>query len=57
MQVIFKSDDTEEVKRIVKSLDMALFIFDLLQLDSIKGNEEVERLLERYNISIDELIT
>lgn len=57
MQVIFKSEDMEEVKRMVKSLDMALFIFDLLQLNSVKKNKEVERLLEKYNIAIDELIT
>lgn len=57
MKAVFKSEDTEEVKRMVKSLDMALFIFDLLQLNSVKENKEVERLLEKYNIAIDELIT
>jgi hypothetical protein len=55
----FTTDDKKEAVRILKSLDMALFIFDLVAnglKDNDLGREEVANLLEHYDINIYELV-
>jgi len=71
MKATFKSNDEKEINRIVKSLDMACFIFQLTN-NTKKSffddgetayNQAVEdvfnriyEMLEEYNINIDDLI-
>ena len=64
MKATFETEDQQEALRIVKSLDMASFIFELtkntfrhieeITVDEVK--EKINELIERYGINIDELI-
>lgn len=67
MEHIFKTNDSEEAKRIIKSLDMASAIFTIKELirNEIKYHDKdyedlqskVFDILEQYNIDIDDLLT
>lgn len=62
MKVTFVSDDPMEIKRMAKSLDMAIALFEIVNnahrhketLDDYK--EEIHKILEEQNIDIDDLI-
>lgn len=62
MKVTFVSDDPMEIKRMAKSLDMAIALFEIVNnahrhketLDDYK--EEIHKILEEQGINIDELI-
>jgi hypothetical protein len=64
MKTIIETDDEKEAMRLVKSLDMALFIFGVTQLmykyagdtATEEIREEINLLQEKYNININELI-
>lgn len=64
MKATFTSDEEKEIKRLSKSLDMALFIFQLrhnsrkyyFDEDGEKAWQRVCDLLEEYNINIDDII-
>lgn len=67
MKVTFETEDGMESLRVIKSLDMALFIWELLNrgLKQFEESETIEledvremvyNLLEANNINIDELI-
>ena len=66
MEVIFKSSDPSEIKRLSKSEDMALFIWELVHngwrefkhtdYDYEKAWAKIYDLLEEYNVDIDDLI-
>ena len=45
-------DDNQDFKRAVKSLDMAMALWDILQLKKGIGN-----ILDQHGIIIDELLT
>jgi hypothetical protein len=62
MKVTFESEDTKEINRLAKSLDMACALFELkynlfrrVELD-IDIAEEINRIFEDHNINLDELI-
>jgi len=62
MKVTFVSDDPMEIKRIAKSLDMAIALFEIVcnahrhkeTLEDYK--EAIHKILEEQGINIDELI-
>lgn len=66
MKAKFISKDEKEINRLAKSLDMALFIFELRHngwrrfknsdYDYEKAWEVINELLNQYNINIDDLI-
>lgn len=66
MEVIFKTDDPIEAKRLAKATDMALFIHDLVingwkefkhsDYDYEPAWEKIGKLLDEYKINIDDLI-
>ena len=66
MEVIFKSSDPQEIKRIAKADDMANFIWELVHngwrefkhtdYDYKRSWERINTLLEEYRINIDDLI-
>jgi hypothetical protein len=64
MKATFETTDEMEATRLLKSLDMALFIFGLNQLmykyaddtATEEIREEINLLQEKYNININELI-
>ena len=62
MKVTFESEDTKEINRLTKSLDMALALFETkynlfrkVELD-IDIAEEINRIFEDNGINLDELI-
>lgn len=65
MKVIIESEDISEIKRIVKSNDMAGFIFELVHngwrefkdtdYDYNTAWTKINKLLLEYNIDIDDL--
>ena len=66
MVVTFKSNDAQEIKRLAKADDMALFIWALVHngwrdfkhtdYDYEKAWEKIHELLGQFNINIDDLI-
>jgi hypothetical protein len=66
MEVIFKSDDPKETKRLSKANDMASFIWELTHngwrefkhtdYDYQKSWDKINKLLDEYGIDIDDLI-
>ena len=58
MKAIFITEDEKETKRLAKSLDMALFIWELLNRAelSVKSLKEINTLLFKNNIDIYDLI-
>lgn len=66
MEAKFESNDEKEIKRLIKSTDMALFIWELLHngwrefkhsdYDYEPAWNKINSLLEEYNINIDDLI-
>jgi hypothetical protein len=64
MKATFETTDEMEATRLLKSLDMALFIFGVNQLmykyaddtATEEIREEINLLQEKYNININELI-
>lgn len=66
MKAIFKSDDPMEIKRIAKSTDMAMFIWELVHngwrefkhedYDYQKSWDKIHELLKEYDININDLI-
>jgi len=67
MKHIFETEDEQEAKRIVKSLDMANFIWELVHngwrdfkhtdYDYDPAWEKINQLLAEHNINIDDLTT
>ena len=65
MKYVFKCEDDQEAKRVIKSLDMASFIFELVHngwrefkhtdYDYERSWAVINKLLEEHNINIDEL--
>lgn len=66
MKVTFESEDSKEIIRLAKSMDMALFINELVSngwrefkntdYDYEKAWSKIRELLEEYNINPSELI-
>lgn len=66
MKTIFKSKDPAEIKRLAKSEDMAMFIWDLVHngwrdfkqtdYDYKRSWDKIHQLLDENNINIDDLI-
>lgn len=66
MKITFETDDEMEAKRLLKSSDMACFIFELVNngwrdfkhtdYDYQKAWGKINELLEEHNININELI-
>lgn len=66
MKHIFETEDEQEAKRIVKSLDMANFIWELVHngwrdfkhtdYDYDPAWEKINQLLAEHNIDIEDLI-
>jgi hypothetical protein len=66
MKVTFESDDEMEIKRLAKSSDMAMFIWELVNngwrefkhtdYEYEKSWNKINQLLSQYNINIDDLI-
>lgn len=66
MKATFESKDPQEIKRLAKSTDMALFIWELVHngwrefkhsdYDYEPYKDKIHQLLEEYNIDIDDLI-
>lgn len=66
MKVIFETEDEIEAKRLAKSNDMAMFIWQLVHngwrdfkhtdYDYHKAWDKIKELLEEHNINIDDLI-
>lgn len=66
MKVKIEAEDEYEMKRLLKSTDMALFIWELVHngwrdfkhtdYDYQKSWDKINELLERYNINIDDLV-
>lgn len=66
MKVTFETEDKQEIQRLAKSEDMALFIWELVHngwrefkhtdYDYQRSWDKIHELLEEYNINIDELI-
>ena len=66
MEATFRTDDPLEIKRLAKSTDMALFIWELVynawrefkhtDYDYQKACDKINSLLEEHNINIDDLI-
>lgn len=60
MKAVFESDDEQEIKRIAKSTDMALFIFHLVCNSRIEDEGTIQlinQLMNEYSIDIDDLIS
>ena len=62
MKVTFESEDTKEINRLAKSVDMACALFEIkynlfrkVELD-IDIAEEINRILEDNGINLDELL-
>ena len=65
MIVTFKTNDPQEVKRLAKANEMALFIWELVHngwrdfkhsdYDYEPAWEKIHELLQEYNINIDDL--
>ena len=66
MKATFESKEPQEIKRLTKSTDMALFIWQLVHngwrdfkhtdYDYEKAWNKIHELLDEYNIDIDDLI-
>jgi hypothetical protein len=66
MKATFESDDDQEIKRIAKSTDMAMFIWELVHngwrefkhtnYEYEKAWDKISSLLDEHNIKIDDLI-
>jgi hypothetical protein len=66
MRTVFESDDPTEIKRLSKCNDMAFFIWELVHngwrefkntdYDYQKSWDKIDKLLEEYNIDIDDLV-
>ena len=66
MKVTFESDDQTEIKRLVKSTDMALCLFEIVHngwrefkhsdYDYEKSWDKIRDIISQYNIDIDDLI-
>lgn len=66
MKIIITSEDDHEIKRIAKSNDMAMFIWELVHngwrefkhtdYDYEKSWGKIHELLKEYNIDIEDLI-
>lgn len=67
MKVIFESEEEQEIKRLAKASDMAMFIWELVHngwrdfkhtdYDYQPYKDKIHELLEEYNINIDELVS
>ena len=65
MKITFETSDDKEALRMIKSLDMASFIFELQNnlwrkfkhsdYDYTPYQDAINQLLKEYNINIDEL--
>jgi len=65
MKATFQSEDEQEIKRLAKSNDMAMFIFELVnngwrEFDGTRYNykpawNKINQLLAQYKINIDDL--
>ena len=65
MKVVFESEDEQEIKRLAKSNDMALFISELVHngwrdfkhtdYDYSKAWDKINELLSEHRIDIDDL--
>jgi hypothetical protein len=66
MRAIFKSKESKEILRLVKSTDMALFIWELVHngwrefkhtdYDYQPAWDKIHQLLEEHNINPDDLL-
>lgn len=66
MEATFKSKDDMEIKRLAKSTDMALFIWELVNngwrefkhtdYEYEKAWDKIHKLLDDYNINIEDLV-
>ena len=66
MIVTFKTNDPQEIKRLSKADDMAIFIWELVHngwrdfkhtdYDYEKAWEKIHELLSEHNINIDDLV-
>lgn len=66
MKVTFESDDQTEIKRLVKSTDMALCLWEIVHngwrefkhsdYDYEKSWNKIRDIISQYNIDIDDLI-
>ena len=66
MESVFKSNDETEIKRLAKSTDMAMFIWDLVNngwrdfkhtdYDYQRSWDKIHELLDKYNIDINDLV-
>jgi hypothetical protein len=58
MKATFKTKDPYEAKRLAKSVDMAMFILDLVNMDydHQKELDKIHELLYRHGIIIDDLV-
>lgn len=66
MIVTFKTNDPQEIKRLSKADDMAMFIWELVHngwrdfkhtdYDYEKAWEKIHELLSEHNINIDDLV-
>lgn len=66
MKVTFESDDQTEIKRLVKSTDMALCLWEIVHngwrefkhsdYDYEKSWDKIRDIISQYNIDIDDLI-
>ena len=66
MKVTFESDDQTEIKRLVKSTDMALCLWEIVHngwrefkhsdYDYEKSWDKIRDIISQYNIDIDDLV-
>lgn len=66
MKATFETDDPMEIKRLAKSTDMAMFIWELVhngwrdfkhtEYDHTPAWEKIHALLAEHNINIDDII-
>lgn len=66
MKTIFESEDSQEIKRLAKSEDMAFFIWELVHngwrdfkhtdYDYQRAWTKIHELLEEHHIDIDDLM-
>jgi hypothetical protein len=55
MKVTFESEDTKEINRLAKSLDMALALWKITTVNNL-NHKSINEILEKYKINLIELI-
>ena len=66
MKAIFESDDETEIKRLAKSTDMAMCLWEIVHngwrefkhtdYDYEKAWDKITNIISEYNINIDDLV-